>query len=376
MRIKIWINTLIACFISSALLFTGCKPNKPSEAANAIFANKGIDSTQAALILNKTENFPNNTQVSIAILTDSGTVFTGIISRNDTILSIENHTVHFEIGGITKVLTASLLADFVVSKKIDLTDSISHYLPVNLKDSIEITFDQLANNTSGLPNVPTGMLLTSLLTMRNPYKNFDENALKNYLQNEISLSNPPGESYSDSNLGYGLLGYSLSYVAEEPFHTLLEQRIFKKYKMSNTTLHREEIKNSLVPGMNKHGKHTPNWDMGVLEGAGAALSTVEDLAKFAKAHCDTTDKVLAITRKPTFSIDDDSEIGLGWEMTKSEMGNTFYSINGITGGYTSRMIIDPAKCRAVVVLSNVSGSNDNSGKIEELCLELMKSIEK
>src|SRR5690606_30380061 len=120
--------------------------------------------------------------------------------------------------------------------KIKLTDSISYYLPVSLKDSTEITFGQLANNSSGLPNVPTGMLLSSLLSMRNPYKNFDEKTLNGYLQNDLSLSNPPGESYSDSNLGYGLLGYTLSKVAEEPFHLLLEERVFKKYKMSVTTI--------------------------------------------------------------------------------------------------------------------------------------------
>src|SRR5690606_22734265 len=187
--------------------------------------------------------------------------------------------------------------------KIKLTDSISYYLPVALKDSIEITFGQLANNTSGLPNVPTGMLLTSLLSMRNPYKNFDEKALKSYLQNDLSLSNPPVESYSDSNLGYGLLGYTLSKVTEEPFHILLEQHIFKKYKMTATSLHRDDVKNTLVPGMNKDGRHTPNWDMAALSGAGAALSTAEDLAKFAKAHCDTADKVLALTRNPTFTKD-------------------------------------------------------------------------
>ncbi|NEN24243.1 beta-lactamase family protein [Cryomorpha ignava] len=376
MTSKIWIKASLFCFLLPVLWLISCKPTPPSEAANELFAEKGIDSTQAALIFNKTDYFPNRTQVSIAILTDSGTVFLGVISRNDTILSVHNQDVHFEIGSITKVMTATLLADFVVRDKLKLTDSISTHLPVVMKDSTEITFEQLANNTSGLPNVPTGMLLTSLLSMRNPYKNFDEKTLAAYLENDLSLSNPPGKSYSDSNLGFGLLGYTLSKVDEKSIDDLLEERIFKKYKMSATTTHREDIKNTLVPGLNKDGKHTSNWDMAALGGAGAALSTAEDLAKFAKAHCDTADKVLALTRNPTFNQDDKTEIGLAWRITRSENGNMLYSQRGSTGGYTSCMIIDPNNCRAVVVLSNVSGSNAYSGNLEELCFGLMKSVER
>lgn len=376
MTSKIWINTSFLCFLLAALLLTSCTPTPPSEDANQLFAEKGIDSTQAALIFNKTDDFPNKTQVSIAIVTDSGTIYVGVLSRNDTILSVQNHGVHFEIGSITKVMTATLLADFVVRDKLKLTDSISAYLPVVMKDSTEITFEQLANNTAGLPNVPTGMLLKSLLTMRNPYKNFDEKTLDGYLENDLSLSNPPGKSYSDSNLGYGLLGYTLSKVGEKTIDELLEERVFKKYKMSATTTHREDIQNTLVSGLNKDGKHTSNWDMAALGGAGAALSTVEDLAKFAKAHCDTTNKVLALTRKATFERDAKTEIGLAWTITRSENGNMLYSQSGSTGGYSSSMIIDPNNCRAVVVLSNVSGSSVYISNIKDLCFELMKSIER
>lgn len=376
MTSKIWTNISFLCFLLPALWLISCTPTPPSEAANQLFAEKGIDSTQAALIFNKTDNFPNNTQVSIAIVTDSGTVYLGVISRNDTILSVQNQGVHFEIGSITKVMTATLLADLVIRDRLKLTDSISTYLPVVMKDSTEITFEQLANNTAGLPNVPTGMLLKSLLTMRNPYKNFDEKTLDGYLENDLSLSNPPGKSYSDSNLGYGLLGYTLSKVEDKTIDELLEQRVFKKYKMSATTTHRENIQNTLVSGLNKDGKHTSNWDMAALGGAAAALSTVEDLAKFAKAHCDSADKVLALTRSATFKRDDKTEIGLAWSITRSDNGNLLYSQSGSTGGYSSSMIIDPNNCRAVIVLSNVSGSSEYISNINDLCFGLMKSIQR
>ena len=353
-----------------------CSGEKPSKEANELFAEKGIDSTQAALIFENTVGFPNNTQVSIALVTDTMTYYVGVICRNDTILSVRNQDAHFEIGSISKMMTATLLADFVIREKLSLQDSVSKFLPFQFEDSVEFTFGQLANHTSGLPNVPTGMLFSSLLNMDNPYKNFDENALEKYFQEEMALSSDPGESVSSSDLGYGLLGYSLEKVGEKPFSELMKKRVFIAYKLMNTTTQRDSVKNSLIPGLNAEGVSTANWDMAAMAGAGAVISTAEDLALFARAHCDTTDKVLALTRTGAFQEKDENFEGMGWTLNRDQGKNKWYVQKGSTGGYTSSFVVDPIACNAVVILSNVSGSNPYADKIEELCLQLMKSLQK
>lgn len=63
----------------------------------------------------ETKDFPNNTQLAIAIIHNGTTKFYGIKLVNDTIFTIDNHDNVFEIGSISEVITATLLADMVVN---------------------------------------------------------------------------------------------------------------------------------------------------------------------------------------------------------------------------------------------------------------------
>ena len=360
--------------LSAFICVVGCSRKQTSPAAIRVFAQKDIDSTQASIILNRTSGFPVNTQFSIALVTDTSIVYVGVISANDSIFNTHNSHAYFEIGSISKIFTSALLATFVRANKIGLNDSISSFLPFTLKDSVEISFGQLANHTSGLPNVPTGTIIKSLLNMENPYKNFDDAAIESYFKNDLSLSRQPGQKYSDSNLGMGVLGYTLALVDEKPFAELVQNHIFNKYGLEHTTYDKEKIKDSLVRGLTAKGKRATNWDMASLQGAGGIYSTAEDMAKFAKANCNKADSTLELTRRISFVIDDKTAVGLGWTILKDQTGNNRYIQKGATGGYSSAILLDPSHCRAVVVLSNVAGSNDNSGQIEKLASELMETI--
>ena len=71
-------------------------------------------------------------------------------------LALDGNTV-FEIGSVTKVFTATLLADMVERGEVSLNDPISKYLPKTVKtpmrDGKEITLFDLATQTSGLPRL-------------------------------------------------------------------------------------------------------------------------------------------------------------------------------------------------------------------------------
>jgi D-alanyl-D-alanine-carboxypeptidase/D-alanyl-D-alanine-endopeptidase len=64
----------------------------------------------------------------------------------------------FEIGSITKVLTALILADMVERSEVAMTDPVAKYLPASVKvpeyQGKPITLLDLATYTSGLPNMP------------------------------------------------------------------------------------------------------------------------------------------------------------------------------------------------------------------------------
>lgn len=325
----------------------------------------------AEIIFSKSKDFPNNTQLSIALIENGKTSYYGIIKTNDTIKAIENQSNVFEIGSITKVFTSTVLASLVEDGKIKLDDEINSYYEFPFKDNIKLTFVNLANHTSGLPRLPGNL---DFADENNPYKNYGKSQIENYLKNILTLKSNLSESYSYSNLGTGLLGYTLGLVQKTTFEELLKKNVFEKYNMKSSFTSIENLNDKLVKGQNKYGKISPNWDFNILFGAGGILSTTEDLAKFATAQFNPGNKELALTRNPTFDINDHLKIGLGWHLLKSSNGEDLGWHNGGTGGYSSSMIANLSAHTAVIILSNVSAAHPRMGAIDELCFELINRL--
>ena len=324
----------------------------------------------AEIIFSKTKNLPNNAQLSIAVIQNGKADYYGVIRNDETIRPIENQNEIFEIGSITKVFTSTVLASLVKDKKIKLTDEINAFYPFGFKDNIKITFESLANHTSGLARLPENLDLSNTT---NPYKNYGNNEIEEYLKNLLKLNSEPSKSYAYSNLGTGLLGYTLGISQKTTFQDLLQKQVFEKYGMSNTFTTSENLGNRLVKGMEKKGKSVSNWDFDVLFGCGGILSTTQDLTKFVFAQFDDSNKELELTRRPTFEIDKDFKIGLGWHILKSKSGNDLFWHNGGTGGYSSSLTMDVENKKAVMILSNVAQINKN---IDDLGIELINRMEK
>ena len=348
--------------------------NNSENVINNLSSKEGlITKEQSELIFENAKTFPNHTQISIAIIKDGKATYYGINKESDTILTINNQKSIFEIGSISKVFTSTLLADFVIEGKIQLNENINDYLKIPFNKDTKISFINLANHTSGLPRLPTNLDLTKV-NPENPYKEYKEKELKEYLAKYLELSNK-GE-YQYSNLGAGLLGYTLSKIADTSYGNLLQNKVFSKYDMQNSTADIDKIKGNLVRGLNNEGNEIPNWEFSVLAGAGGIFSTTEDLSKFVIAQFYTSNKALELTRQQTFEVNDKMDIGLGWHLLKSHSKNIWYWHNGGTGGYSSSVVFDEKTKNGIIILSNVSAFNPNMGNIDKLCFELMKTLEK
>ncbi|MDN4164487.1 beta-lactamase family protein [Cytophagales bacterium LB-30] len=324
----------------------------------------------AEIIFSKTKNLPNNTQLSIAVIENGKVNYFGIVRDNETIRPIENQNQVFEIGSVTKVFTSTVLAALVKNGEIKLTDTINAFYPFDFKDNIKITFESLANHTSGVARLPENLDLSNT---DNPYEKYGAKEIEEYLKNSLSINSDPSKSYTYSNLGTGLLGYTLGISQKTTFQDLVQKHVFEKYDMNSSFTSSKNLGNLLVKGMDNQGKAVSNWEFDVLFGCGGILSTTEDLAKFVLAHFDSSNKDLELTRKPTFEIGKDFKIGLGWHILKSKNGNNLYWHNGGTGGYSSSLTMDVENKRAVIILSNVAQANKN---IDDLGIELINKMEK
>ena len=122
------------------------------------------------------QHFPNGSEVSIALLVDDSTSFIGIRRQNDSVISVENRTGIFEIGSVTKTVTATILAKLVYEGAVDLDAPIKTFLPITLRQSSlngkEVTLLHLANHTSGLPKEPDNVS-TDWAMPGSPYQSYD-----------------------------------------------------------------------------------------------------------------------------------------------------------------------------------------------------------
>jgi len=211
----------------------------------------------------------------------------------------------------------------------------------------------------------------------NPYKFYDKRDLEFYLENLLKLHETGTGNYLYSNLGVGVLGYTLSEIYDLSYEKMFEKYIFLNYEMDNTTFGNEGVKKDLVVGRDSNGYAVSNWDFSALAPAGGLLSNVEDLSKYVLAQFRGSNPEFDLIRGKTLKIDDQRDMGLGWHIVNSmESSDKLYTHGGGTGGYTSSMLVDLKNQIGIVILSNVSSYNPNQNKIELLSYDLIKDMRK
>lgn len=364
---------LFVFFLQQAGLFS-----QTTTAVSHIQPAAGFDSAQLDTIAQYATQFPNGTQLAIALVKDDQVYFLGVIRKNDTLLNTTNHQSAFEIGSVTKVFTSALLAKCAQEGIVRLDAPVQAYFDFPLKmaekDGAPVTLKTLANHTSGLPRMSPGLLKLAFSDFKNPYKTYGSADLENDLQTAVALNSKPGEKYLYSNLGAGLLGHILAKQTGKNYADLLQERIFAPLQMTRSCADRADLKSALVPGMGPAGDTVSNWDFDAVKGAGAILSTAEDLSKFVKANFGN-DPALQLQREKTFTISEKMDVALGWHILKPANAGPWYWHNGGTGGYASNVAMNTAKKTGVIVLSNVSAFHPKMNDLEKICFKLMRSLE-
>ena len=131
----------------------------------------------------------------------------------------------FEIGSITKVFTALLLADMVLRGVVAWDEPVARLLPASVHvprfGERQITLLDLATHTSGLPRMPSNFHPAD---PGDPYADYTVGQLYDFLDDTM-LSRTPGTAYEYSNLGYGLLGHALARRSGSGFEELVRARI-------------------------------------------------------------------------------------------------------------------------------------------------------
>lgn len=262
----------------------------------------------------------------------------------------------FEIGSITKTFTATLLAQQVTEGKLQLDTPVASLLPgftIPSRDGKQITLGDLAHQNSGLPRLPGNLRPDE---RKDPYADYDAGKLKSFLAS-YTLPRDPGASYEYSNLGVGLLGYALAVHAGTDYASLLRQQILTPLGMAHSTADLDAaIRAGLAPGHDSGGQSTLNWHIGVLAGAGAIVSTADDMLRYLKANMGVTTTSLypamQLAQTPAAAgARPDARLGLVWVNHHLDGGDVIEH-NGMTGGFASYIGFTADRRHGVVVLTN------------------------
>jgi D-alanyl-D-alanine-carboxypeptidase/D-alanyl-D-alanine-endopeptidase len=268
----------------------------------------------------------------------------------------DEHTA-FEIGSVTKTMTAALLAEFIARGEIALSEPITKLLPpgtpVPSFNGREITVADIVTHTSGLPEVPANYRPPD---MSNPYAAATERDLLDALA-ATRLTRAPGSKWEYSNFAMIVLSYALAKRSGNDYETLLRERLLVPLGMNETYVNRRPSQVRLAQGHHPNTTSAMPWDFHPdMAGVGGVRATLLDMLHYLEGQLGTRESAitpaLAQTQAQVASVDG-HRMGMNWNLF-TRNGHSRISHEGGTGGYSSFAGFDRAAKRAVVLLSDTA----------------------
>lgn len=323
---------------------------------------------------------PTKVQVAVAVVQADAVRILGAERTPHGIRYLDNRGAVFEIGSVTKIFTATLLAQFVQKGTVRLNEPVRRLVPFELKSpgrgDVDVTLKHLASHTSGMCHQPPGLNLHAFFHFHpgEPFRDYDRQRFEHYLQHRMTLDFTPGARYQYSNMGMSLVGYILARRTGKSYETLLQEIIFGPLGMRSSTTDLARVKDRVVAGVMKEGVAAPNWDMNALAPAGGIKTSAEDFARFAQAQF-APDPAIAMTQDPTFKIDDNYFVGLGWHIIDRKNGERWLNHGGGMAGYTAIVNVNVRKKCAVIVLSNLGNAHKLAENVSQLGRDFLTNLE-
>lgn len=266
--------------------------------------------------------------------------------------SLESEEYLYEVGSITKTMTAALTAQAIREDRLMLTDTIDKYLKIPAGKACP-TIASLLTHTSGLDGeyYEWSMLPYLIHPEENPFRGLTrETILEEYRKTKLESEKEFAFSYS--NYGFALLGLVLEEAYGAEYTSLINDFLQNSLGMKNTH----------VSDGNADFEGDWIWESGdAYIPAGAVVSNITDMLLYADAQLGN-DLNMTMCHAPLKRIDAGDEwdrmagfgmdeIGMSW-IIDTENGIIWH--NGATGMHTSYLGFCPEKGTAVVVLSNLS----------------------
>jgi CubicO group peptidase (beta-lactamase class C family) len=253
----------------------------------------------------------------------------------------------FEVGGVTKAYTATVIHFLVKNKKLNYEAKINSYLTDNQRFALgnKINLLQLMTHTSGLPKVLEA-LHNDEKDRDQPYADYTEGMLFDGLKSLDSTDLKIGQ-YKYSHLNHAILEKII-----ENSGAINDLKSIENH--ADTSLHFR-----YAQGYSPAQKPTPNWIYNeTFKYSNGLKLNANDLLDFLKTHLGLKDKefypILKETQEPLFKTDVDKEtqVGKAWHIMKQKKTPRICLQTGSTNGQSAFIGFVPETKTGVVVLTN------------------------
>lgn len=317
----------------------------------------------------------------IGVKAQDSIFFFGYGTVSKEVEKVPNENTIFEIGGLTKSFTASLIGILVAEQQMAYEKPLNDYLPEGEKNEElqNITIDQLVTHTSKLPRMPMEFGVKER-EPNNPYAYYTKQDLMSFYKDYIPIQlkkkkrkrrkkKGDKEQYSYGHLNYALLQNAIEKSQNQDFEDILLQKIITPIGLADTRMKlSQEQSERLAQGYTTGGSSTPPWKFQSFQGSEGLKSTAKDLIKFAEAQMGTRSpeyaNAFAKTHEGTkkTGLNKKVKVSRGWHIISTN--KNYYDIvahTGNTNGHRAYLAFIKETETAVVILSNSEHGMQNLG---------------
>ena len=288
----------------------------------------------------------------------------GSLSKAEDVVPRDNSI--FELGGITKVFTASLVELMVEEGLMDYETSLNEYLPKSIRnDKSDITLLEAITHTAGMPRLPHGIGKRER-EANNPYAYYAKSDLFDFYKNYYPIDEVENR-YQYSHVTYALIETAIENITGERFEDVLNEKLLKPMQLEDTNIRlNDEQKSRLSPGYNILGNKTRPWRFSSFKGSVGMKSSVKDMLVFMSTQMGGGNPSFAESFADMHAPMYDTElaknnfIGKSWHIIQKKNHNIVLHA-GSTSGHQSFIGFVKETNTGVVILSNSENSTNSLG---------------
>lgn len=352
-------RTLIAAASAAALLLAGCANTPQPDAAELAIGTLATPLPDGVALLRSARGAPQ-------LVTARGQ------ARIEQPVIANDARTRFQVGSISKWITTVAVLRLMDQGKIDLDQPVTAYLPELPPASRAVTVRHLLSNTSGIPNGVAAALRQDRAAVEALRISPLEGALR--FGSGIPAFEP-GTKFDYSFNNWVIVGGIVERVTGEPFQQVIERLVLRPSGVRDTGFADdgwERLPHAALAYDKEKSRRKLPVQIPMVAASGTIYSTAADLVAIA----DTVyagDLLSGKARKELLTVQYAAEdYALGGRVRDIGTGAGRRKVvwnSGVSNGFKSLLVYDPADGAAVVLLNNTDIEQSDQRRLAETLLD-------